>query len=131
MSQLVHLLSSEYKTAEYEMWKSAAAAIRNVTSGGTEGHIQYMVSQGAIKPLCDLVTAFDQMIPMALQALDTIIGNSPHDMVAIVLQCGVLPRLMKLLSDSYLDYKKDACRMIAYITAGTKEQIGAVIREGE
>lgn len=84
---LVNLLSN----AEYEVKKEAAWGISNATSGGSEQQIQYLVeqvillesacfygvilvSQGCIKPLCDLLTVFDaRILVVALEALENIL----------------------------------------------------------
>ena len=48
---LVHLLA----TAEFDIKKEAAWSISNATSGGSPEQIRYLVTQGCIKPLCDLL----------------------------------------------------------------------------
>lgn len=70
MPHLVHLLA----TAEFDIKKEAAWAVSNATSGGTQHHIQYMVSQGVIKPLCDLLIVPDnRIITVALEGLENIL----------------------------------------------------------
>ncbi|KDO38195.1 hypothetical protein CISIN_1g044025mg [Citrus sinensis] len=54
---LVHLLQH----AELEI-KEATWAISSATYGGSHEHIQFLVSQGYIKPLCDLLVCSDQRI---------------------------------------------------------------------
>ena len=51
------LQKSEFKTR-----KEAAWAITNATSGGTPDQIRYLVEQGAIPPLCELLTVMDAKI---------------------------------------------------------------------
>ncbi|RZC76780.1 hypothetical protein C5167_000924 [Papaver somniferum] len=48
---LVHLL----QTAEFDIKKGAAWAISNAVDGGTDEQIKYLVGQGCIRPLCDLL----------------------------------------------------------------------------
>lgn len=61
---LIHLLA----TAEFDIKKEAAWAISNATSGGTHEQIKYLVSQGCIKPLCDLLSASDvRIVTVALE----------------------------------------------------------------
>ncbi|XP_024043735.1 importin subunit alpha-4 [Citrus clementina] len=47
--------------AELEI-KEAAWPVLNATYGGSHEHIQFLVSQGCIKPLCDLLVCLDQRI---------------------------------------------------------------------
>ena len=51
------LQKSEFKTR-----KEAAWAITNATSGGTPDQIRYLVEQGCIPPLCELLTVMDAKI---------------------------------------------------------------------
>jgi len=67
---LINLLSN----AEFDIKKEAAWAISNATSGGSPEQIKYFVSQGCIKPLCDLLTASDaRIITVALEGLENIL----------------------------------------------------------
>ncbi|XP_077214393.1 importin subunit alpha-like [Tasmannia lanceolata] len=67
---LVHLL----QTAEFDIKKEAAWAISNATSGGNHDQIKYLVSQGCIKPLCDLLTCPDpRIVTVCLEGLENIL----------------------------------------------------------
>ncbi|KAG8459018.1 hypothetical protein KFE25_006563 [Diacronema lutheri] len=67
---LVQLLS----TAEFDIKKEAAWSISNATSGGTPEQIAYLVKQGCIKPLCDLLTVQDaRLITVALEGIENIL----------------------------------------------------------
>lgn len=67
---LVNLL----QTAEFDIKKEAAWAISNATSGGTHEQIKYLVSQGCIKPLCDLLVCPDpRIITVCLEGLENIL----------------------------------------------------------
>ena len=67
---LIHLLG----TAEFDIKKEAAWAISNATSGGTNEQLKYLVSQGAIKPLCDLLSCSDpRIVTVALEGLENIL----------------------------------------------------------
>jgi importin subunit alpha-6/7 len=67
--QLVQLLS----TSEFDIKKEAAWAISNATSGGSPEQIRYLVDQGCIKPLCDLLTASDaRIVTVALEGLENV-----------------------------------------------------------
>ncbi|KAJ4954929.1 hypothetical protein NE237_011712 [Protea cynaroides] len=67
---LVQLLQS----AEFDIKKEAAWAISNATSGGTHDQIKYLVSQGCIKPLCDLLICPDpRIVTVCLEGLENIL----------------------------------------------------------
>ncbi|KAH9605589.1 hypothetical protein KSS87_016327 [Heliosperma pusillum] len=67
---LVHLLQN----AEFDIKKEAAWAISNATSGGSHDQIKYMVSQGCIKPLCDLLACPDpRVVTVCLEGLENIL----------------------------------------------------------
>ncbi|GKV18461.1 hypothetical protein SLEP1_g28838 [Rubroshorea leprosula] len=73
---LVHLLQS----AEFDIKKEAAWAISNATSGGTHEQIKYLVSQGCIKPLCDLLICPDpRIITVCLEGLENILKAGEAD----------------------------------------------------
>ncbi|PPD97385.1 hypothetical protein GOBAR_DD05598 [Gossypium barbadense] len=66
----VHLLQN----AEFDIKKQAAWAIKNATSGGTHDQIKFLVSQGCIKPLCDLLSCPDpEVVTVCLQGLENIL----------------------------------------------------------
>lgn len=72
---LVQLLSN----AEFDIRKEAAWAISNATSGGNPLQIKFLVSQGCIRPLCDLLTVNDaKIVSIALEGLENIlkVGDS-------------------------------------------------------
>ncbi|KAG6532156.1 importin subunit alpha-1b-like [Zingiber officinale] len=67
---LVHLL----QTVEFDIKKEAAWAISNATSGGTHDQIKYLVSQGCIKPFCDLLICPDpRIVIVCLEGLENIL----------------------------------------------------------
>eukprot|EP01113_Clastostelium_recurvatum_P047510 TRINITY_DN848_c0_g1_i1.p1 TRINITY_DN848_c0_g1~~TRINITY_DN848_c0_g1_i1.p1 ORF type:complete len:535 (-),score=139.79 TRINITY_DN848_c0_g1_i1:316-1920(-) len=67
---LIHLLAS----AEFDIRKEAAWAISNATSGGTPEQICFLVAQGCLRPLCDLLVSSDaRIITVALEGLENIL----------------------------------------------------------
>uniref|UniRef100_A0A1J3G096 Importin subunit alpha n=1 Tax=Noccaea caerulescens TaxID=107243 RepID=A0A1J3G096_NOCCA len=61
-------------SSEFEVKKEAAWAISNATSGGTNDQIKFIVNQGVIKPICDLLTCPDlRIITVCLEALENIL----------------------------------------------------------
>ncbi|XP_020589098.1 importin subunit alpha-2-like [Phalaenopsis equestris] len=67
---LVDLLQN----AEFDIKKEAAWAISNATSGGTHDQIKFLVTQGCIKPLCDLLVCPDpRIVTVCLEGLENIL----------------------------------------------------------
>ena len=61
-------------TAEFDIRKEAAWAISNATSGGTDDQIVFLVEQGCIPPLCELLATPDaKIITVALEGLENIL----------------------------------------------------------
>lgn len=76
---LVHLLQN----AEFEIKKEAAWAISNATSGGAHEQIQFLVGEGCIAPLCDLLVCPDpRIITVCLEGLENIlkVGEADKEM---------------------------------------------------
>ncbi|KAG5056048.1 hypothetical protein JHK85_008558 [Glycine max] len=79
IAPLVHLLQN----AEFDIKKEAAWAISNATSGGSHEQIKYgeilvlrmfLVSQGCIRPLCDLLICPDpRIVTVCLEGLENIL----------------------------------------------------------
>ncbi|GMY21941.1 importin subunit alpha-4-like isoform X1 [Fagus crenata] len=76
---LVHLLQH----AEFDIKKEAAWAVSNATSGGSHEQIQFLVQQGCIKPLCDLLICPDpRIVTVCLEGLENIlkVGEADKEM---------------------------------------------------
>lgn len=78
ITPLIHLLShGDLKTRKEACW-----AISNATSGGLQKpeQIRYLVSQGCIRPLCDLLACPDnKIIQVALDGLENILKVGEMD----------------------------------------------------
>lgn len=67
---LIYLLGH----AEFDIKKEAAWAISNATSGGTHQQTRFLVNEGCIKPLCDLISCSDaRIVTVALEGLENIL----------------------------------------------------------
>jgi hypothetical protein len=67
---LTHL----FDTAEFGTKKEVAWSISNATSGGSPEQIRYLVQQGCIKPLCDLLTCNDpRLVTVALKGIENVL----------------------------------------------------------
>eukprot|EP01098_Paradermamoeba_levis_P007322 TRINITY_DN3018_c0_g1_i1.p1 TRINITY_DN3018_c0_g1~~TRINITY_DN3018_c0_g1_i1.p1 ORF type:complete len:555 (-),score=172.84 TRINITY_DN3018_c0_g1_i1:445-2010(-) len=79
-ANIISVLVDLLQNAEFDIKKEAAWAISNATSGGTPDQIRYLVSQGCIKPLCDLLSVQDsRIISVALEGLENILKIGEMD----------------------------------------------------
>ncbi|KAG0537106.1 hypothetical protein BDA96_03G119600 [Sorghum bicolor] len=68
------------QTAEFDIKKEAAWAISNATSGGSHEQIKYLVAEGCIKPLCDLLVCPDpRIVTVCLEGLENILKVGEYD----------------------------------------------------
>jgi importin subunit alpha-1 len=76
-SNIVPPLINILQNADFKTKKEACWAISNATSGALAepSQIRYMVSQGVIKPLCDLLKSMDNKIIQVRSLLR--IGGTP------------------------------------------------------
>eukprot|EP01135_Chromosphaera_perkinsii_P003911 Nk52_evm12s262 gene=Nk52_evmTU12s262 len=62
------------QNAEFKTRKEAAWAVSNAALGGNPDQIKYLVNQGCIKPLCDLLTVMDvKIVQVVLDGLENIL----------------------------------------------------------
>jgi hypothetical protein len=79
-NNLIPPLIQLLETAEFDIRKEAAWAISNGTSGGTPNQIKFFVSQGCIRPLCDLLAVSDpRIVTIALEGLENILKIGDQD----------------------------------------------------
>ncbi|WFD29256.1 Importin alpha subunit (Karyopherin alpha subunit) (Serine-rich RNA polymerase I suppressor protein) [Malassezia sp. CBS 17886] len=130
---LIHILSH----ADFKTKKEACWAISNATSGGLQQpqQIRYLVSQGCIKPLCDLLKCMDnKIIQVALDGIDNILKIGEQDKEAMgpgatnqyalfVEGCGGMVSIHALQSHDNFDiYKKCFYIMDKYFPDDEQEQ---------
>ncbi|KAJ6509439.1 armadillo-type protein [Mycena vitilis] len=85
-ANIVPPLINILQNADFKTKKEACWAISNATSGALQepAQIRYLVAQGCIKPLCDLLTMMDnKVIQVALDGLDNILKIGEADKVAV------------------------------------------------
>lgn len=118
---LVHLLThGDFKTKKEACW-----AISNATSGGLQqpDQIRYMVSQGCIKPLCDLLSCPDnRIIQVSLDGLDNILkvggmdketrGDSDNHYALLVEECGGMEKIHECQNNANEDIYMKAYNII-------------------
>ena len=73
---LVHVLA----TAEFDIKKEAAWSISNAASGGSPEQIKYLVQQGCLKPLFDLLTCDDtSVVAVVLKGIKNVLKAGEYE----------------------------------------------------
>jgi HEAT repeat protein len=127
-NQLIPPLVQILMTGEFKTKREACWAVSNATSGGLENpaQIQYLVEQGVLKPLCDLLGCMDnKVITVALDAIDNIlkigsllaannpdIGGGGNPYVLLAEEAGGTDQLFKLQEHANEEIYKKAFSMI-------------------
>lgn len=123
--------------AEFEIRKEAAWAISNATSGGTGQQIRFLVHQGCIPPLCDLLGVSDtKIITIALEGLENILkvgltdstANGTHnDMARHVAEADGLTKIEDLQQHSDNDIYEKCIRILeTYFGVDDEEEMPAL-----
>ncbi|CAG9764564.1 unnamed protein product [Ceutorhynchus assimilis] len=120
---------------DFKTRKEAAWAIANATSGGTPDQIRYLVNQGCIGPLCDLLTVMDiKIVQVALNGLENILrlgeqeskahsGNNPY--AVLIEECYGLDKIEFLQSHENMEVYQKAFDIIEHFF-GTEEEDAAL-----
>jgi importin subunit alpha-1 len=134
-ANIIPPLISILKNEEFDIQKEAAWAISNATSGGTEAQIRYLANQGAIQPLCELLTCPDaKIIMVAMEGLENILRVGKNDAQAdpnnvnpyadIVDRCKGLEYLEQLQNHENEDIYKKAVHILQnyFVIEGEEEE---------
>lgn len=135
---LVHILSSgDFKTKKEACW-----ALCNATSGGLNRpeQIKYLVNQGCIKPLCDILNSMDnKIILVALDGIENILRVGELDrtnsdeglnMYAIIVEeCGGLEIIQELQNHDNEEIFKKAYHLIDRYFSEDEEEDADMVPE--
>jgi len=132
--QVVPKLVELLHTAEFEIQKEAAWAMSNATSGGTPDQIIYLVQQGAIAALCNLLNAQDaKIITVVLEGLDNILkvgaqrpGAINEHILRMFSECGGLEKIEALQDHTNTSIYQRALRMLTTYFNAEEEQDSSV-----
>ncbi|KAF9580722.1 Importin alpha subunit (Karyopherin alpha subunit) (Serine-rich RNA polymerase I suppressor protein) [Lunasporangiospora selenospora] len=112
------------QNADFKTKKEACWAISNATSGGLNkpDQIKYLVSQGCIRPLCDILICMDnKIIQVALDGLENILKVGEIEKEATgglnqysiyIEECGGMEKINNLQSHDNIDIYKKAYGII-------------------
>jgi hypothetical protein len=126
---LIQLLQTE----EFDIQREIAWAVSNATAGGTAAQIRYIVQQGAVKPLCDMLSAYDsKIVKVALEALENILklghaqavlSGEPNEMVTVIADADGIAKIDDLQNhDQDEVYQKAVQILEIYFGAETAEE---------
>ena len=121
---LINLLTN----ADFDIKKEAAWAISNATSGGTPEQIDFLVAQGCVPPLCDLLDIDDnKVVQVALEGLENILkggiymyGKNPY--VLAVENAGGLDKLDNLQTHDDNDIYERAVKILEMFFGALHEE---------
>ncbi|CAJ1934805.1 unnamed protein product [Cylindrotheca closterium] len=130
---LIQLLTN----AEFDIRKEAAWAISNATSGGNSQQIKFLVQQGCIRPLCDLLTVNDpKIVTIALEGLENILKvgeeeakatNAQNQMAVFISEAEGLNKIEDLQQHSNNDiYEKCIKILETYFGVEEEEEMAAL-----
>jgi hypothetical protein len=122
---LIHLLAS----AEFDLSikNEAGWVLTNAINGGTHTQIRYLVCEGVIKPICDLLTWDDvRVVAEALKGLEKIFkvgacdrdetGSSVNQYAAFVDEAGGLEKIKELQYHTSQDISELAGKLLETFT---------------
>lgn len=125
--------------ADFEVKKEAAWAISNATSGGSALQIKYLVQQGCIEPLCNLLSVHDtRIVSVALEGLENILrvgdkekettNSEFNEFARLVESAGGLDKIEALQQHTQQEvYEKAVHLLEVYFAADEEEDIEGVV----
>lgn len=125
-------------SADFEIKKEAAWAISNATSGGSTSQIKYLVQQGCITPLCNLLSVHDvRIVTVALEGLENILrvgekekettGAERNEFADLIEAADGLDKIEQLQSSSQQEIYDKAVKLLEiYFGADGEEDIEGV-----
>eukprot|EP01156_Anaeramoeba_ignava_P022087 Anaeramoba_ignava/c20184_g1_i4.p1 GENE.c20184_g1_i4~~c20184_g1_i4.p1 ORF type:complete len:250 (-),score=95.50 c20184_g1_i4:36-785(-) len=117
---LIQRLITILSTDVFEVKKEASWAVSNAITGANPDQIRYIVDQGAINPICDLLTNTDKEILMiSLEALQSILEIGKNSMdeqnpyADTIEEGGALPLIENLLKHPNEEISKKSQEIIS------------------
>lgn len=97
---LIPMIIHHLSKGEFQTQKEAAWAISNLTISGTKTQVSYLVEQGVVAPLCNLLTVRDpQVVQVVLDGLNNILkiaGTQFYAVASSIEECGGLDKIEAL-----------------------------------
>jgi len=122
---IIPLLISLLNKSDFKTKKEACWAVSNATSGGLAKpeQIRYLVEQGCIRPLCDLLQSMDnKVVQVALDALENILkvgemdrqksSSGQNDYAYLIEECGGMEKIHNAQQNANQDIYQKAYLII-------------------
>ncbi|XP_050044454.1 importin subunit alpha-4 [Dermacentor andersoni] len=97
---LIPMIIHHLSKGEFQTQKEAAWAISNLTISGTKTQVSYLVEQGVVAPLCNLLVVRDpQVVQVVLDGLNNILkiaGTQFYAVASSIEECGGLDKIEAL-----------------------------------
>lgn len=118
---------------DFDVKKEAAWAISNATSGGSPDQIKYLVQQGCVQPLCNLLTVHDtRIVSVALEGLENILrvgerdkedkNSELNEFARLVEAAGGLDKIEALQTHNNEEVYEKAVRLLEVFFAADEEE---------
>jgi len=125
--ELVPMIIHHLAKSEFQTQKEAAWAISNLTISGRKEQVAYVVSQGVIPPLCQLLSVKDtQVVQVILDGLNNILKLAEDEVESVcrmIEECGGLDKLEALQNHENEDIYKLVYEIIdTYFSGGSEEE---------
>jgi len=133
---LVPLIIHHLDKSDFQTQKEAAWAISNLTISGRKDQVAFVVTQGVLAPLCNLLSVKDtQVIQVVLDGLNNILKMADDEVDTIctlIEECGGLDKLEALQNHENEDIYKLAYEIIdSYFGGSDEEDLGIVPAQNE
>ncbi|XP_064456274.1 importin subunit alpha-3-like [Ornithodoros turicata] len=113
---LIPMIIHHLSKGEFQTQKEAAWAISNLTISGTKAQVSYLVEQGVVAPLCNLLAVRDpQVVQVVLDGLNNILkmaGSQFYSVASNIEECGGLDKIEALQNHENEDIYKLAYEII-------------------
>lgn len=123
---VISVLNQLSESSEWDVRKEASWVICNIASGGTKDHIQRIVENGALQPLCDLLSVGEaRVLHLALEALENIlrVGSSSNvDYVQLIDEADGISKLEMLQEHENHEVYEKAVSIIEKYFSGEDEE---------
>lgn len=136
-ANLIPPLITLVREAEFEIQKEAAWAVSNATSGGTDQQIHFLVRQGAIPAMCNLLSSADpKMVMVAMEGVENILKAGKKEAVRascvnqyceFVEECGGLDQLENLQRHENEEIYDKAVKLLREFFESEEEDDGAMV----
>jgi importin subunit alpha-6/7 len=128
---VVRVLNLMSEGTEWDVRKEAAWVISNIATGGSKHHVQTLVEQGAIPPVCDLLDSSDakdvKVTIIALEALESILNHTVNNSYKIdtrhlIDEAGGLSKLEALQEHKVDEVYEKALKIVEKFFGGEDEE---------